>query len=59
MKKNVGSRLPSFTEKESNLMKRSIDFLGINSYSSFYVKNFPESYARYGSGNKMSNMCIV
>ncbi|KEH27930.1 glycoside hydrolase family 1 protein [Medicago truncatula] len=30
MKKNVGSRLPSFTAKESNLIKSSIDFLGIN-----------------------------
>ncbi|MCI05149.1 beta-glucosidase 11-like, partial [Trifolium medium] len=43
MKRNVGSRLPSFTEKESNLMKSSIDFLGINFYNSFYVKNYPES----------------
>ncbi|KAK7294713.1 hypothetical protein RJT34_17606 [Clitoria ternatea] len=39
MKKNVGSRLPSFTQKESNLVKGSIDFLGINFYYSFYVKN--------------------
>ncbi|KAL1351856.1 hypothetical protein AAHE18_06G124800 [Arachis hypogaea] len=30
MKKNVGSRLPVFTKSESNLVKGSIDFLGIN-----------------------------
>ncbi|KAL2337100.1 hypothetical protein Fmac_011546 [Flemingia macrophylla] len=39
MKKYVGSRLPSFTQKESNLVKGSIDFIGINFYYSFYVKN--------------------
>ncbi|XP_061366410.1 beta-glucosidase 11-like isoform X2 [Gastrolobium bilobum] len=43
MKKNVGSRLPSFTQKESNMVKGSIDFLGINFYYTFYVKNNPDS----------------
>jgi len=43
MKKNVGSRLPSFTVKESNLIKSSIDFLGINFYNLIYVKNSPTS----------------
>lgn len=43
MKKNAGSRLPSFTQKESNLVQGSIDFLGINFYYSFYVKNNPRS----------------
>ena len=41
MKKNAGSRLPSFTQKESNLVKGSIDFLGINFYYSLYVKDSP------------------
>ncbi|KAL5072673.1 hypothetical protein RYX36_011657, partial [Vicia faba] len=43
MKKNVGSRLPYFTSKESNLVKGSIDFLGINFYYAYYVKNNPKS----------------
>jgi len=43
MKKNAGSRLPSFTQKESNLVKGSIDFLGINFYFSFYVKDRPDN----------------
>ncbi|KEH23192.1 putative beta-glucosidase [Medicago truncatula] len=43
MKKNAGSRLPSFTIKESNLIKNSIDFLGINFYNLIYVKNSPAS----------------
>jgi len=43
MKKNAGSRLPSFTQKESNLVRGSIDFLGINFYYTFYVTNSPSS----------------
>ncbi|KAK7373944.1 hypothetical protein VNO80_07366 [Phaseolus coccineus] len=41
MRRNAGSRLPSFTKKESNLIRNSIDFLGVNFYFSFYVKNNP------------------
>jgi len=43
MKKNAGPRLPSFTQKESNLVKGSIDFIGLNFYYSFYVRNNPSS----------------
>ncbi|KAL5072901.1 hypothetical protein RYX36_011885 [Vicia faba] len=43
MKKNVGSRLPFFTSTESNLVKGSIDFIGINFYYAFHVKNSPGS----------------
>ncbi|XP_027928105.1 beta-glucosidase 11-like isoform X1 [Vigna unguiculata] len=43
MKKNAGSRLPSFIQKESNLVKGSIDFLGINFYFSYYVKDSPDN----------------
>ncbi|XP_027186221.1 beta-glucosidase 11-like isoform X2 [Cicer arietinum] len=43
MKKNAGSRLPYFTKKESNLVKGSIDFLGINFYTSYLINNNPRS----------------
>lgn len=43
MKKNVGSRLPSFTKTESNIVKGSIDFLGINYYYTSHVKNIPQN----------------
>lgn len=43
MKKNVGSRLPFFTSREANMVKGSLDFLGINFYYSFYVKNNAKS----------------
>ncbi|XXG54094.1 hypothetical protein AAC387_Pa03g2061 [Persea americana] len=34
MKKNVGSRLPSFTKQDSELVKGASDFFGLNHYSS-------------------------
>ncbi|XP_057458048.1 beta-glucosidase 11-like [Lotus japonicus] len=43
MKKNAGLRLPVFTKRESNLVKGSMDFLGINFYYSYIVKNNPGS----------------
>ncbi|XP_054789015.1 beta-glucosidase 11-like [Prosopis cineraria] len=48
MKKNIGSRLPSFTKTESNIVKGSIDFLGINYYYTSYIKNSPQSQAEGG-----------
>ncbi|XP_044972907.1 beta-glucosidase 2-like [Hordeum vulgare subsp. vulgare] len=41
MKKNVGSRLPPFTEVQSELIKGSLDFIGINHYYSLYVNDHP------------------
>lgn len=35
----VGDRLPTITPEERNLLKGSVDFVGINYYRSFYVKN--------------------
>ncbi|KAL4585432.1 hypothetical protein LXL04_010053 [Taraxacum kok-saghyz] len=37
MIKNVGDRLPKFTEEEANLVMGSYDFLGLNYYSSYYA----------------------
>ncbi|VAH80981.1 unnamed protein product [Triticum turgidum subsp. durum] len=41
MKKNVGSRLPSFSKVQSELIKGSLDFIGINHYYSLYVNDRP------------------
>jgi beta-glucosidase/6-phospho-beta-glucosidase/beta-galactosidase len=41
MKKNVGSRLPGFTKDQSELIKGSLDFIGINHYYSLYVNDRP------------------
>ncbi|KAL0866922.1 hypothetical protein Bca101_046040 [Brassica carinata] len=34
-------RLPTFTPEESSMLKGSYDFIGLNYYSSFYVKDVP------------------
>ncbi|XXG54093.1 hypothetical protein AAC387_Pa03g2060 [Persea americana] len=39
MKEYVGSRLPSFTKQESELVKGACDFFGLNHYSSAYLED--------------------
>ncbi|KAL3718510.1 hypothetical protein ACJRO7_003610 [Eucalyptus globulus] len=70
MKKNAGSRLPSFTALESQRVKGSFDFFAVNFYSSNYIKDDPESLSieprdykadmavewKYTQGNAMSFM---
>lgn len=38
----VGKRLPKFTPEESKKLKGSIDFLGLNYYTSNYARDAPE-----------------
>ncbi|GAB4827336.1 hypothetical protein Ancab_034223 [Ancistrocladus abbreviatus] len=37
----VGNRLPNFTEEESQMLKHSYDFIGLNYYTCSYVANNP------------------
>ncbi|KAL6882569.1 hypothetical protein ACP4OV_011259 [Aristida adscensionis] len=43
MKGLVGNRLPKFTKEQSNLVKGSFDFIGLNYYTSNYADNLPPS----------------
>lgn len=43
MKMNVGKRLPTFTQDESNQIKGSLDFVGVNHYATLNVKDNPSS----------------
>lgn len=43
MRDSVGNRLPKFTPKESELVKGSLDFLGLNYYTSNYVADIPSA----------------
>lgn len=36
MKDTVGNRLPKFTEEQKNIIKGSVDFLGLNHYTTLY-----------------------
>ncbi|XP_010544538.1 PREDICTED: beta-glucosidase 26, peroxisomal isoform X2 [Tarenaya hassleriana] len=42
MKRLVGDRLPSFTPKQSEKLKGSCDYVGINYYSSLYAKSIKD-----------------
>jgi len=41
VKKNAGTRIPSFTNLESIQVKGSFDFLGVNHYNTLYIKDNP------------------
>ncbi|XP_028776325.1 vicianin hydrolase isoform X2 [Neltuma alba] len=43
MRSIVGNRLPKFTKAESEMLKGSYDFIGINYYTTQYVENAPLS----------------
>ncbi|RVX20818.1 Beta-glucosidase 22 [Vitis vinifera] len=42
VKKRAGTRIPSFSKDESKQVKDSFDFIGINHYSTLYIKNSPK-----------------
>ncbi|KAG6765652.1 hypothetical protein POTOM_029702 [Populus tomentosa] len=39
MRNRVGDRLPKFTENDAALVKGSLDFVGINHYTTFYARS--------------------
>uniref|UniRef100_A0A0D3EVD9 4-hydroxy-7-methoxy-3-oxo-3,4-dihydro-2H-1,4-benzoxazin-2-yl glucosidebeta-D-glucosidase n=1 Tax=Oryza barthii TaxID=65489 RepID=A0A0D3EVD9_9ORYZ len=41
MKKTIGSRLPSFSKVQTELVKGTLDFIGVNHYFSLYVSDLP------------------
>ncbi|KAK8928627.1 Beta-glucosidase 22 [Platanthera zijinensis] len=51
MKKNAGSRLPPFTKSESQKVKGSYDFIGINYYFALYVTDDSSTTLRDASSD--------
>lgn len=41
MRNIVGQRLPKFTKEQSEMIKGSFDFIGINYYTAQYAANIP------------------
>jgi len=53
MKKNVGDRLPKFSEEERQLVYQSSDFFGLNHYTTMYAAKGTDDYTAesvYGNG---------
>uniref|UniRef100_A0A6N2N1G1 Beta-glucosidase n=1 Tax=Salix viminalis TaxID=40686 RepID=A0A6N2N1G1_SALVM len=44
----VGGRLPKFTTEESEMVKGSYDFIGINYYTTYYAQNIDADYQSVG-----------
>ncbi|KAF2294992.1 hypothetical protein GH714_030007 [Hevea brasiliensis] len=44
MRSRVGKRLPTFSKSEATLIKGSLDFVGINHYTTYYAKNNSKSF---------------
>ena len=49
MRSLVGNRLPKFTKEQSKLVKRSLDFLGLNYYTANYVADALHSKVEHAS----------
>ncbi|XP_065874777.1 cyanogenic beta-glucosidase-like [Euphorbia lathyris] len=52
---NVGKRLPNFTKEETNTIKGSYDFIGINYYTARYIADTP---CRTQNLNYITDSCI-
>lgn len=59
MRKSLGNRLPKFTKEQSELLKESYDFIGINYYASYYAINNPASNSLGDSYNTDSKANIT
>lgn len=51
MRNILGNQLPSFTPKEKSLIKGSLDFIGLNHYSTLYVKDCSFSACALGGNH--------
>ena len=42
MREIIGDRLPKFTEEEKKLLQNSVDFIGLNHYTSRFISHARE-----------------
>lgn len=56
----VGNRLPRFTKEQSLLLKGSLDFLGLNYYTTYYAQNGSPSNAQnlsFSTDAQVNTLC--
>lgn len=55
MRDILGSRLPEFTKEEKNMLQSKLDFIGVNHYTSLYVKDciYSSCYLNTYDGNAL------
>ena len=54
MRRILGPNLPKFTLKEQKILNKALDFIGINHYTSLYVKDCMLSMCEAGLGTSWS-----
>ncbi|GAB4826618.1 hypothetical protein Ancab_033513 [Ancistrocladus abbreviatus] len=60
MKEILGDSLPKFSRKEQRILNKALDFIGINHYSSFYVKDCIFSKCHGGPGaSKTEGLSLI
>ncbi|KAL5978687.1 hypothetical protein ACLOJK_029804 [Asimina triloba] len=47
MREKVGERLPKFSQEQSEAVKGSLDFLGINHYTTWYAMDISNNLFRF------------
>lgn len=52
MRERLGDRLPTFSEKEKELLKNSTDFVGLNHYTSRLIAHVPKRPEETGFYNE-------
>jgi len=51
MKKVLGSTLPEFSRNDMNKLRKGLDFIGMNHYTSYYVQDCILSVCEPGKGS--------
>ncbi|KAL5701270.1 hypothetical protein ACHQM5_026624 [Ranunculus cassubicifolius] len=58
MKRIAGSRIPSFTSKQAELVKGSYDFIGVNHYFTIYIQDTSQTTPKGSHGGYSSDMAV-
>ncbi|CAO2833442.1 unnamed protein product [Amaranthus hypochondriacus] len=59
MKKRVGSRLPEITPEISKLLKNTLDFVGINHYTTLYARNDRIGFRKFILQDASSDSAVI
>lgn len=54
MRSRVGKRLPTFSKYQADIVKGSLDFVGINHYTTFFARSGPSLNDAIGDSNAIT-----
>ena len=59
MQKLVGNRLPQFSNQESQLVSGSLDFVGINHYTTLYARNDRMRVRKFAMNDASTDAAVI